>query len=113
MKNLLRSRLSISSIASIIIGIILWASGVGFIGAALAGLFVHVINTFVIIQGNFSLNNDPWMLLLAIIGGVISSVELIVESSLFPSVNPIIWNGIIAVLTIILRQISTPVQGRA
>lgn len=113
MKNLFRSRLNLSSIASIIIGIILWASGVGFIGAALAGLFVHVINTFVIIQGNFSLNNDPWMLLLSIIGGVISSVELIVGDNIFPAVNPIVWNGILAVLTIILRQLSTPVPGKA
>lgn len=107
MKNLFRSRLNLSSIAAIITGMILWASGVGFLGAALAGLIVHIINTAVIIQGNFSLSNDPYMLLISILGLVISSIEMITEQDIFPAVNPIIWNGILALATIVLRQLST------
>jgi len=106
--QLLQSRINIASLASIVTSILLMLSGMGLIGAALTGLIVHLITTAVVIKDKFGMTNDPYILAVAIIGGVISSIELITATQVFPAVNPLVWNISLGVLTIILRELSQP-----
>lgn len=105
--NTLFSRLNIVNIIAIITGIILMLSGQGLIAAALAGLIIHALNTFVVIRQKFQMTMDPLILAVAVLGGIISVIELITESQVFPGVNPMVWNIILGVVQVILRVIST------
>lgn len=104
----LESRINIASIANIIIGVLIMLGTMGLIAVNLSGLLVSVVIAFITIRQQFLMTNDKWILLLAILGGVINAIELVLHDNVFPAINPLYLNIALSVLTIVLRELSKP-----
>lgn len=104
--QLLTSRINFTSIVAILIASVSMFMENGAIAAAVGGLIIYVLQTAVVIKDKFAMTNDPWILGLAILGAVISIMQLIVDTTPF-HVNVQTWTYIIGILTIISRQFST------
>lgn len=103
----LYSRFNITNIAAIVIGILLYLGDAGILQVSLAGLIVFAINIAISIRDRFVMTMDPWILLTGIVGGVINLLTFITENSMFPAINPMVWNVSLSILIIVLRTIST------
>lgn len=103
MKN---SRISISNIISIFVGIVLMLTGQGIIGAAIGGFIVYALNIGYVSISQMTMTKDPYILAIAILGLAINLMQYITDNAVFASINPYYFNIALSILIIVLRQFS-------